>query len=218
MEVYLFYLLFGILFWVIGSIPSGYLIVRLIEGKDVFLAGNGNPGLNNINENFGAQLTVMLGISDLIVKVLIPRFVLFAASSYQVIPPNDEWVVLYGILCVLIGNGWSMFSKFKGGKGVYILFTSLMFLSPSNWIWVLLIPLFSKIFKIDSAPITLLALVPLLMFYWGDSNALIISIGVIGVILLKRVFSSSIQTTTNNNLLVLLNRLLYDRDSSHRSY
>ena len=72
MEVYLFYLLFGILFWVIGSIPSGYLIVRLIEGKDVFLAGNGNPGLNNINENFGAQLTVMLGISDLIVKVLIP--------------------------------------------------------------------------------------------------------------------------------------------------
>ena len=106
MEVYLFYLLFGILFWVIGSIPSGYLIVRLIEGKDVFLAGNGNPGLNNINENFGAQLTVMLGISDLIVKVLIPRFVLFAASSYQVIPPNDEWVVLYGILCVLIGNGF----------------------------------------------------------------------------------------------------------------
>ena len=31
MEVYLFYLLFGILFWVIGSIPSGYLIVRLID-------------------------------------------------------------------------------------------------------------------------------------------------------------------------------------------
>ena len=218
MEVYGFYLLFGTLFWVIGSIPSGYLIVRLIEGKDVFLAGNGNPGLNNIYDNFGAQLTVMLGISDLIVKVLIPRFVLFAASSYQIIPPNDEWVVLYGILCVLIGNGWSMFSKFKGGKGVYILFTSLMFLSPSNWIWVLLIPLFSKIFKIDSAPITLLALVPLLMFYWRDSNALIISIGLIGVILLKRVFSSSIQTTTNNKLLVLLNRLLYDRDSSNRSY
>ena len=216
MEVYLFYLLFGILFWVIGSIPSGYLIVRLIEGKDVFLAGNGNPGLNNINENFGAQLTVMLGISDLIVKVLIPRFVLFAASSYQVIPPNDEWVVLYGILCVLIGNGWSMFSKFKGGKGVYILFTSLKFLSPVNWLWVLLIPLFSKVFRLDSAPVVLVSLLLILVFYRNDPSSLIISCFIIGVVIVKRLFSNKMPESSGQKMRTLINRLVYDRDTRGR--
>lgn len=202
--------LFGLLCLIIGSIPTGYIIVRIANGSNVFHTGNGNPGLNNINGNFGVQLSVMLGIIDFVLKIIVPRFFLFAAAAYQYIEMIHDWMILYGILCVMIGNAWSIFSGFKGGRGIFLLFTSLIVLSPSSWMWVLLVPLMCRIFKIDSAPIVLLCLIPLIVYYRMDSSSLCISISLILVLLLKRVLGNGDVNVMKISTLAM--RLIYDRD------
>ena len=109
-----------------------------------------------------------------------------------------------------------MFSKFKGGKGVYILFTSLMFLSPVNWLWVLLIPLFSKVFRLDSAPVVLVSLLLILVFYRNDPSSLIISCLIIGVVIVKRLFSNRMPESSRQTMRTLINRLVFDRDTRRR--
>ena len=213
METLLFYVLFGVVCLIIGAFPTGYIIVKISKSDNVFAIGNGNPGLNNIKDNLGGHLSVMLGITDFIVKIIIPRFILFTAAAYQIIDSIPVWLILYGMLWVIIGNSWSMFSKFKGGRSIYILFTSLLVLDFSAWMWVLGIPIVRKIFKIDSAPIALVGITLLFVYYWGDTNEMVVSSLIISVIALKRVVGNGVGTTLKKgNHLRLLVRLIYDRD------
>ena len=115
-----------------------------------------------------------------------------------------------------MGSEMCIRDRFKGGKGVYILFTSLMFLSPANWLWVLLIPLFSKVFRLDSAPIVLVSLLLILVFYRNDPSSLIISCLIIAVVIGKRLFSHRVSLSPRQTVMTLINRLVYDRDNKRK--
>lgn len=97
--------------YLIGSIPSGYLIGKAFGGDDLRKKGSGSIGMTNVLRNLGklpAALTLLSdGLKGLIVAHL--AIILF---------PSE--IKLIGFMCVsvVVGNCWSAFIGFKGGKGV----------------------------------------------------------------------------------------------------
>ena len=95
--------------YVIGSIPFG-LVVGLAKGVDPRKAGSGNIGATNVGRLLGGRYFALVFAMDLL-KGLIPTAVAVAASS-------DVFVWLLVGFATIVGHMFSLFLKFKGGKGV----------------------------------------------------------------------------------------------------
>ena len=98
--------------YVIGSIPSGFLIVKLFSGQDVRQVGSGRTGGTNAMRAAGLPAGILTGLFDTIKG---------AACVWlaQLILPSDTQVigmVLAGLFAI-IGHNYSVFLHFKGGAG-----------------------------------------------------------------------------------------------------
>lgn len=98
--------------YLIGSIPIGWLAVKWRDRRDVRVLGTGNVGTANIYRNVGAGLAVAVGplqFAQGVAPVLIARLA-GAAPAGQ---------ALVGV-CALLGNGWPVWLKFNGGRGIAV--------------------------------------------------------------------------------------------------
>lgn len=96
--------------YLIGSIPTGLLLGKLY-GVDVRKEGSGNIGATNLYRVVGRKIGVLTLIGDCL-KGLIPVM----AVTYF-FPANPDYAVWIG-LAAFCGHVFSLFLKFKGGKGV----------------------------------------------------------------------------------------------------
>src|SRR5437868_1776433 len=109
-------LLFVLAAYLIGSIPFG-LLVGLSRGVDPRMAGSGNIGATNVGRLLGGRFFALVFVLDLL-KGLIPTAIV-AVQLHGTGLTRDHF-----ILWLLIGFGaiaghmFSLFLKFKGGKGV----------------------------------------------------------------------------------------------------
>jgi glycerol-3-phosphate acyltransferase PlsY len=100
--------------YLIGSLPVGYWVTRWRRlGLDIRGYGSGNVGTANIYRHAGFALAAVIGPIQF-VQGLLP--VLLAHYVGAVTGAN---LVLVGIVAV-IGNGWSLFLGFDGGRGVAV--------------------------------------------------------------------------------------------------
>ncbi|RPG95431.1 MAG: glycerol-3-phosphate 1-O-acyltransferase [Candidatus Pelagibacter sp. TMED263] len=102
------YFIIGFCSYLMGSIPFGFLLSKLILKKDIRNIGSGNIGATNVlrtGNKFIAYSTLILDIG----KAVIP--VIFIKINY----PDYVFVVS---LCVFLGHVFPLWLKFKGGKGV----------------------------------------------------------------------------------------------------
>ena len=102
--------------YLIGSFPTSYLIGKL-KGVDIRRSGSGNIGATNVLRVVGklpAFIALVIDIAKGVVAVTI-----IATLSYNPEAPIDSSIfrALLG-LAVIVGHNWSIFLKFKGGKGV----------------------------------------------------------------------------------------------------
>jgi glycerol-3-phosphate acyltransferase PlsY len=95
----------------LGSIPTSWLVVKLVTGKDLRELGSGNLGATNLYRQLGWKWAVPAAIID-VAKGAIPVLV-FAPEAGG----GPLLAALLGITAVL-GHVFSVFVKFKGGKGV----------------------------------------------------------------------------------------------------
>jgi glycerol-3-phosphate acyltransferase PlsY len=95
--------------YLIGSIPTG-LILGKACGVDVRSEGSGNIGATNLYRTVGRKIGVLTLIGDCL-KGFIPVMVV----KYSTLP--SEYAVWVG-LAAFCGHVFSVFLKFKGGKGV----------------------------------------------------------------------------------------------------
>lgn len=109
--------------YLIGSIPFGYVLVRLTTGKDVRAAGSGNIGATNVLRTTGRAAGVAVLLLD-IAKGYVA--VLIAAKM-----SNDDplWMSL-AALAVMAGHAFPVFLKFKGGKAVASFIGAFLYLTP----------------------------------------------------------------------------------------
>ena len=102
------YLIIGILSYLLGSIPFGYLLTKFFLKKDIRDVGSGNIGATNALRS-GNKLIGYLTLVFDIGKAVIP--VLFVKINYPEL-------IFLSSLCAFLGHVFPLWLKFKGGKGV----------------------------------------------------------------------------------------------------
>jgi acyl phosphate:glycerol-3-phosphate acyltransferase len=97
--------------YLLGTIPTAYLVTRLWKGYDIRQLGGGNVGFMNVFREIGIAPALVVAIVDLgkgAAAVAIARWWLDAP---------DTFVLLAGLAAV-IGHNWMPWLKFTGGKGM----------------------------------------------------------------------------------------------------
>jgi glycerol-3-phosphate acyltransferase PlsY len=109
--------LWGIIIsYLLGSIPTAYMFGRILKGIDIRKFGSGNVGATNAFRVLGPMWGVIVLILD-IVKGIIPVTIV---ANYFLNYGDFSPVLLrtiFGFACIC-GHNWTLFLRFKGGKGV----------------------------------------------------------------------------------------------------
>jgi len=110
-------LLGTIISYLLGSIPTAYLAGKAIKGVDIRKFGSGNVGATNALRVLGPGAGITVLIIDILKGLLSVVFVSDLVLSKTVLLDAGFIRVLDGFCCIL-GHNWTVFLKFKGGKGV----------------------------------------------------------------------------------------------------
>ncbi len=98
--------------YILGSIPTSYIMGKLIKGIDIRDFGSGNVGATNALRILGTKVGVFTLVID------IGKGFLAVNIARMIIPePTDLIIILTGLFAI-IGHIFTVFLKFKGGKGV----------------------------------------------------------------------------------------------------
>jgi glycerol-3-phosphate acyltransferase PlsY len=97
--------------YLIGSIPSGFMIFRLGEKKDIREFGSRSTGATNVLRLKGWSYALPVLVMD-VLKAALPVWLALRAF------PADRRVALGVALMVVLGHCYPVFIGFKGGKGV----------------------------------------------------------------------------------------------------
>ena len=101
--------------YLLGSIPFGYLLVRIFRGEDVRQSGSGNIGATNVSRKSPVLggLTLLLDAAKGTSAVALSYIV----ADHMAATPTLEQVAL-GAFFAVIGHMFPVWLKFRGGKGV----------------------------------------------------------------------------------------------------
>lgn len=105
--------------YVLGGIPTGYLIGRL-KGIDIRQHGSGNPGTANVYRTLGKGPGIVTFIVDFL-KGFAPTMVaaqFFFEPGSMDFSKGHWWIPVTAGALAIAGHIWTIFLNFKGGKGV----------------------------------------------------------------------------------------------------
>ncbi len=130
------------IFWalgafLLGSVPFGKLISQKTAGIDITVKGSRNIGATNVAREIGIRWGLLTLVLD-ILKGLIP-IILFASFSSRAGQLSYEIGLSAVGLCALLGHQFSLFLKFRGGKGVSTALGVCLGVSPLAAIFALLL-------------------------------------------------------------------------------
>jgi len=97
--------------YLIGSVPIGYIVGRVFFRRDIRTAGSGNIGATNALRAFGTTVGVIILLLDMLKgfgTVMLAKAILGSDSG---------WIAACGLAAIL-GHIFTIFLRFKGGKGV----------------------------------------------------------------------------------------------------
>jgi len=121
--MFLAFALIAVCAYLLGSIPTGYLLVRLYRKQDIRSMGSGNIGATNVlragGKGLGAAtffLDVLKGCSAVWLGTLIWTGMILVLHIVPTTPLRD-FQALAALSCVL-GHMFPVWLRFKGGKGV----------------------------------------------------------------------------------------------------
>ncbi len=103
--------------YLFGSIPTGYLVCKYVKNIDIRMYGSGNIGSTNVKRVCGSKLGRIVLLLD-ILKAAVPVIV----SKYTA---STDMVVMCTGLAAITGHNWTVWLKFKGGKGIAATFGTL---------------------------------------------------------------------------------------------
>jgi glycerol-3-phosphate acyltransferase PlsY len=99
-----------ILSYLLGSLPTSYLLGRVTAGRDIRAIGDENAGAANAFRELGARSGIIVGIID----AAKGSAVILIAQAVNISQP----IVLLAGLSAVVGHNWPIFLGFRGGRGV----------------------------------------------------------------------------------------------------
>jgi acyl phosphate:glycerol-3-phosphate acyltransferase len=122
------FLIIAILSYLLGSIPFGYLLVRIFRGEDVRQSGSGNIGATNVSRK-----SPVLGVVTLVLDALkgtMAVVVSYIVADHMVAGPPKLEHCAFGALFAVLGHMFPVWLKFRGGKGVATGLGSFVVIAP----------------------------------------------------------------------------------------
>lgn len=172
--------------YLIGSVPTGYIIVKLATGQDIRTIGSGSTGATNVKRVMGKKwffITLLLDALKGALPVVLAKIFATSFTDIGLLP-------VLAAIAVILGHSKSIFLKFTGGKSVASGVGTILAL---NWIVGLIIAAIWGIITYTSKYVSLgsiiaLALSPFLMWAFKAPVAYIVycALGAIYIIWLHR--------------------------------
>jgi len=145
MMFYVYQIIFLFFAYLVGAIPTGYWFAKFFFNIDITQAGSGNIGASNVARVLGKKYFILIFLIDsgkafitlLLAQKLITESHLFIFSC---------------ALMLLIGNAYSVFLQFRGGKGVATTVGIVAFLLSPIWfavfigVWLAILVIFKEAF------------------------------------------------------------------------
>ena len=120
---FLGFALTAIVSYLIGSIPTGYLVAKA-RGVDIRSVGSGNIGATNAFRVLGKTAGVTVLLVDAVKGYVACRFVAFGPGA-----PSETHQMIAGLFAIL-GHNYTCWLRFKGGKGIATTAGVLLALAP----------------------------------------------------------------------------------------
>ena len=100
--------------YIIGSIPTGYIIVKTFTGEDIRTIGSGSTGATNVKRVMGKKwffITLLLDAFKGALPVVLASLFAKSFTGIGLLP-------VLAAIAVILGHSKSIFLKFTGGKSV----------------------------------------------------------------------------------------------------
>jgi len=152
-------MIFLIIAYFMGSIPTGVVIGKKFKGIDIREHGSKNTGATNAYRVLGMQYGIIVLLAD-VLKGYLP---VFLASLVGL----DGWKLILVGLVTIVGHTLSIFLKFKGGKGVATSLGVFIYLVP-NIVLILLVVFLLIAFStkyVSLASVSAAGLFPILVIF-----------------------------------------------------
>lgn len=107
--------------YLLGSIGFAVLVARS-QGIDIFKEGSGNPGATNVKRVVGAKFGNAVFVLDALKG--------FIAAGWPLLVFGDIKLGVIGLIAAILGHSFSVFLKFRGGKGVATTMGGLLAIMP----------------------------------------------------------------------------------------
>ena len=176
--------------YLLGSIPTGYLLMRFIRKQDIRTIGSGNIGATNVLRSGAKGLGAATFLFDVLKGALAVLLgARLATIGFPPIPPHNAEAL--AALCAVLGHMFPVWLGLRGGKGVATAFGVFLVLVPYAALGALAV--FAIIFALSRivSLASILAAVAFPLFAWLTTpwarNYLIMAIiGIIsGLVLIK---------------------------------
>jgi glycerol-3-phosphate acyltransferase PlsY len=109
--------------YVVGAIPVGYLVARMFGVADIRRHGSGSIGATNVLRTAGRLPAVATLLAD-----IVKGYVAVVVAGW--VGGAEPRVLAVGAVAAVLGNCWSVFLRFRGGKGVATGLGALLRLAP----------------------------------------------------------------------------------------
>lgn len=109
--------------YLLGAIPTSYVVVHLTTGRDIRAIGTGIPGTMNVLDHVGVWPAIAVGIAD------IAKGAAAVGLAYRT-GQTDSVAIAAGLLAVA-GHDWSIFLRFDGGNGMAAAVGAIAALAPA---------------------------------------------------------------------------------------
>jgi len=149
--------------YLVGAIPTSYLLVKGMLGKDIRTMGSGNSGATNTGRFLGRG-----GFGFVLLVDGLKAFLALGITA--LLSGGDSTTILCATAALYVGNAYSPFIGFAGGKGVATTVGIMLYLFPL-WLFCACFLAFAAIAlhmqRVDAASLGASALAPLLLMMSG---------------------------------------------------
>ena len=204
--------------YLLGSVPTAYLVAKWRRGIDIRQYGSGNVGASNVLTVVSKRWSIAVTVFDVgkgALAVLVAQQLLGLGAAQQ---------ATVGI-ATIIGHNWPVFLRFQGGRGIFTSIGVITMLSPKlGLIALVFTSLFTPFRQLPLGVILVLIILPILSWFFGQplgiKEPLPITLGFLAILLIalfRRLSAprSSISASVSTRELII-NRLLFDRDIRDR--
>ncbi len=167
----LVYLLVVVISYFMGTISCAYLISKYIFSKDIRQYGSKNPGTTNMLRTFGTKAGAVTLVGDYLKGTIAVLISSFLAKKLGADPDLARYISALAVVC---GHNWSVFMRFRGGKGVATSYGAMLAISPlmtlASMVFYIIILLVTRYVSIAS--MLGVCLFPILMLMTDDMSGL----------------------------------------------